>query len=578
MSTQGTAEGPINTQSSESNDSSSSTHTANSNIKHEGGEPKPFDGQDLERSGAGELTDGDEDSNLIASRTVSRKLTCSEELLEKASRSDKPIPSMGKGRDYPPPPPAEKDDYLVIFDGPDDPMFPPNWSMKKKVVNCFVVIVTALAVSLGSAMFSQSSAHVEEIFHVGWTVATLGTSLFVFGFASGPIIWGPLSELFGRRIVLFCSMFGYVCFCFAVATAKDIQTIMICRFFSGFVGASPLVVCPAVTADLFRAASRGKAMAGFGAVLFGGPMLAPIFGGFTVKNPHLGWRWTSYFTALVGVVALILVTFLLDETHHPLILVRRAEEIRRRTGNRAIHAAHEEISLSFKEIVENNISRPLKMLFVEPILFLITLYNAFVYGLLYLFLTAVPLVFGVNYRFSQGVAELPYISMFIGVWIGGIIIILFENRYYKIMMRDGKIRPEERLPGMMVGSFLFSIGLFWLGWTGDYPEHIHWIVPTIGSSFIGAGLILIFLPCITYIIDVYLYVAASALAGNAFLRSAFGAAFPLFARQMFVNMHIKWASTLMGCVSVVLIPVPFLFYKYGAKIREKSKYAYNMGL
>lgn len=304
-------------------------------------------------------------------------------------------------------------------------------------------------------------------------------------------------------------------------------------------------------------------------------MLAPILGGFTVKNSALGWRWTSYFCGIVGALSFVMSIFCLEETHHPIILARRAEELRRRTGNWAIYAPHDEVSLSISEIAQNNVLRPLKMLFMEPILFLITLYNAFIYGMLYLFLTAVPLIFIGKYGWSQGVGELPYISMLLGTLLGGVIVIWFEKRYNQAMDRNnGKPIPEERLPPMMIGGVTFTGGMFWLGWSGAFGNKVHWIVPTIGAFFVGNGLMLIFLPCFNYIIDCYLLYAASALAGNTFLRSAFGAAFPLFARQMFVNMKIQWASTLLGCLGAVMIPVPVLFYMFGRRIRASSKYAF----
>lgn len=541
-------------------------------------EPKVFGGHDLED----QISANNQASVYLsvtadsASRTMSRRLFGAEELYKDASNVSLPLPSMGGDKPYPPMLP-DRDPYAVAFDGPDDPTFPHNWPLTKKIISCFAVGLSAFSASVSSAIFAEGSEEIMKQYHVGATVATLGTSLYVFGFASGPVIWGPLSELYGRKFVLVPSMFGFICFCFAVATAKDIQTIMLCRFFSGFVGGAPLVVAPAALADIFSAVSRGRAMTNFAMVLFGGPMLAPILGGFTVKNPDLGWRWTMYFGGLIGVLSLFVVVFFLDESHHGLILVRKAELMRRRTGNWGIHAPHETVSLSLKEICEKNITRPLVMLFTEPILFLITLYNAFIYGLLYLFLTAVPLIFIGEYGFSQGVGELPYIAMLIGIFLGGLLSLWLDKRYARVIANNGgKIIPEERLPPMMIGGFIFAGGLFWLGWAGDFPDKVHWIVPTIGTAPIGMGLILIFLPCLNYIIDCYLLFAASALAGNTFLRSAFGAIFPLFARQMFTKMKIKWAGTLLGCVAVVLIPVPFLFYKYGKTIRRKSKYAFDL--
>ncbi|ODV82059.1 putative transporter [Suhomyces tanzawaensis NRRL Y-17324] len=545
------------------------------------GEPQAFTGDVLEKSAVdGEPVPegGDElsqyESEYEASRTLSRRITGADQLIERANATDEPLPTMGGDKPFPPALP-DRAPYAVSFDGPDDPTHPQNYSPFRKALYTFCVAYNALCLTVGSAMFSQAAPAIEKIFHIGPATATLGTSLYVMGFASGPIMFGPLSELYGRKSPLLVGAVGFTLFSFAVATAKDIQTIMICRFFTGFIGSAPLVVAPAVMADLYSTKARGKAISIFAMMVFGGPMLAPIMGAFTAKNESLGWRWNSYFCGIIGAAAILMNIFVLPETHHQLILVKKAEILRRRTGNWGIFAPHEELSMSMKEIVENNISRPIIMLATEPILLFVSIYNAFIYGMLYLFLTAIPMVFAGKYHFAVGVAELPYLSMLIGILIGVAVIIYFEHRYSLAMdANNGKPVPEERLIPMMIGGVFFTIGLFWFGWTGNYAQHIHWIVPTIGVAFIGFGLILVFLPCLTYIIDCYLALAASALAGNTFIRSAFAAAFPLFARQMFTAMHINWGSLLVGLVSLVLIPVPFLFYRYGKAFRERSKYAF----
>ncbi|KAK6464676.1 major facilitator superfamily domain-containing protein [Scheffersomyces coipomensis] len=519
------------------------------------------------------------ESNAQISRTLSRRITGSESFYSDAQKSNEPMPKMGGGRDYPPPLIADRTAYQVQFDGPDDPTHPQNWSSAEKFIICCIACFSAFSIAVGSALFSQAQLDLMEIYHIGWTVASLTTSLFVFGFASGPIIWGPLSELYGRRLPLIISSIGYVCFCFGVATAKDIQTIMLCRFFAGFVGAAPLVVAPAILADIFNTKQRGPAISIFAMALFGGPMIAPILGGYTVRNTSLGWRWTGYFIAIIASASLVLTVFFLKETYHALILSEKAEKLRRRTGNWGIYAPHDEFKLSLKEICEKNLTRPIIMLFTEPILFLVTLYNAFIYGMLYLFLTAIPLIFEGTYLWKPGNAELPYLSMFLGTLVGGLVSIAFEVRFNKIMDKNRGIPvPEERLVSMMAGAVLFVVGIFWLGWSGGFGTKVHWIVPTLGAFPVGMGLILIFLPCLNYIIDCYLIYAASAIAGNTFLRSAFGAAFPLFAKQMFDNMKIKWAATLIGCLSAAMLPVPFLFYKYGARLRKMSKYSMDLEL
>ncbi|KAG0686300.1 hypothetical protein C6P40_004560, partial [Pichia californica] len=239
--------------------------------------------------------------------------------------------------------------------------------------------------------------------------------------------------------------------------------------------------------------------------------------------------------------------------------------------NWGIHAPHDEFTLNVKEIVENNLARPIKMLFTEPILFLISIYNAFIYGMLYLFLEAYPIVFAEGYGMVAGVAELPYFGLVIGQLLGGLYCIYSERSYNKKMREaGGKIIPENRLPPMIAGGIAFPIGLLWFCWTGNYHKTVHWIVPTVSGLFTGFGLIAIFNPSMNYIIDAYLIFAASAMAANSFLRSAFGAVFPLFATFMFLNMGTNWAGLLLGLFAAVLILCPVCFLKWETDIMKTT--------
>lgn len=524
-------------------------------------------------------------SETVDRETVEPPTPVTEEKLLKQNELDQKTPQvlnepgvlekMGGGKEFPPLLP-DKSVYQVGFEGPDDPLMPENYPLKRKIIYMLTVTLVTLSVAVGSAIFSLGASQVSMTFHVGPTVSALGTALFIFGFAAGPVVWGPLSELFGRKSVLVVAAFIYSCFCFACAVSMKIESVIITRFFQGLTGSALLVVVPAVISDLFNVRARGLAISIFSTVLFGGPFLAPIIGGFIVKNESLGWRWTQYITGIISAAAVVLVIIIYEETHPPTILKYKAQRLREATGNWGIRAPIEDSKLDIKNIIQLNISRPLRLLITEPIILLISVYAMFIYGLLYMFLTIIPLIFEGQYHFSPGVAELPYIALFIGFLIGVGISVFCDKRFLAVMdANNGKAVPEERLISQMVGSIAFPIGLFWLGWAGNYADKVHWIVPTLGGLPIGIGLITIFLPCFTYIIDCYLVHAASALASMALVRSAFAGACPLFARQMFDNMGIQWASTLLGCVSAALIPIPYLFYKYGAAIRRKSKYAFE---
>ncbi|KAL1953491.1 hypothetical protein VTO42DRAFT_2770 [Malbranchea cinnamomea] len=483
----------------------------------------------------------------------------------------KPLPAFGAGKPYPPPLP-EREVYVVEFDGPDDPLHPQNWSLRRKLATAVILAWTTIISSFTSSIFSTATQDVATVFGVSTQVSILGLSLFVVGYATGPLIWAPLSELRGRRFPLILSTFGFTVFQFAVATAKDLQTVMLCRFCSGFFGACPVAVVAAVFSDMFDNAHRGLAITPFSMTVFSGPLLAPFIGGYIVES-HLGWRWTAYLPGILGASALLLNSLFLLETYPPLILVEKAAELRRRTRNWGIHAKQEEVEVDFRELLEKNFSRPLKILFTEPIVLLVSIYTAFIYGLLYLFLTAYPVVFQRIHGFGKGVGGLPYFGMIVGQLIGGMSIILCQPWYTrKLVANDNVPVPEWRLPHVMVGGVAFAIGLFWFGWSG-YTESVHWIVPTLSGISTGFGLLVIFLQSMNYIIDAYLLFAASAIAANALLRSLAGAAFPLFAQHMFDALGLNWTGTLLGCVAAALAPIPVIFYIYGRRIRAKSQFA-----
>lgn len=299
-------------------------------------------------------------------------------LRTRSSRASGPLPAFGGGKPYPPPLP-EREEYVVEFDGPSDPMHPQNWPMKKKVVIGASLGYVTLCAAFGSSIFSAATATVAGAFHVSTEVGILGISLYVLGFATGPILWAPFSELYGRRPPLLISSFGFSIFCIAVAVGKDLQTVLICRFFGGFMGACPLTCVGAVFADMFDNRTRGIAVTVFSIAVFSGPLLAPFIGGF-IDESYLGWRWTEYITAIMGFLGLALLILFLEETYPPVVLVNKAKLLRRSTKNWGIHAKQDEIEIDLRELLEKNLSRPMRMLFTEPIVLLLSIYMAFIYG------------------------------------------------------------------------------------------------------------------------------------------------------------------------------------------------------
>ena len=243
-----------------------------------------------------------------------------------------------------------------------------------------ILAFTCICSTFSSSIFSTSTANVAKSFGVSEEVAILTSSLYILGYAFGPVLWGPYSELQGRKLPILIGMFGFTVFQFAVATGKDLQTVMLGRFFCGFFGSCPLSVVAAVFADIFDNKQRGAAITIFSTTVFLGPMFGPFIGGF-INISYLGWRWTAYLVGIMGATAVILNLFFLSESYPPVVLVSKASELRRRTKNWGIHAKQEEVEVDVHELITKNFSRPIRLLFTEPVVFLVSFYMSFIYGM-----------------------------------------------------------------------------------------------------------------------------------------------------------------------------------------------------
>ncbi|PVH83697.1 MFS general substrate transporter [Cadophora sp. DSE1049] len=398
-----------------------------------------------------------------------------------------------------------------------------------------------ICVTFASSVFSTAAVPVAAIF---------GVSTEVFG---------PASEVYGRKKPLFIGYFCFAIFQIPIAVAQNLYTIIITRFFGGCFACAPLAIGGGLVADMFGPVDRGVGICVFCSATFIGPMIGPILGGFITQS-HLGWRWTAWITLIMAATFGTLGFFTIPETSASRILQERAKRLRFEKKNWAVHSKADTVQIDVKTILTIYVTRPLQMLILEPILLLITIYMSLVYGILYLFFLAYPISFQRERGWNQGVGALHFLGIMIGIALGAFIIAYVpKTRYAKIIAKHGRVAPEERLLPVIFGSFLLPVGLFWFSWTSD-PD-ISWVPQVIAGIPIGCGFLMIFLQGINYTIDVYLWLANSAISANTFLRSLAAAGFPMFATAMYNRLGVDWATR------------PILFYIYGEKIRKLSRYS-----
>ncbi|KAG8529839.1 MFS siderochrome iron transporter 1 [Bacidia gigantensis] len=350
---------------------------------------------------------------------------------------------------------TEADPFVAEYI-PHDPRDPMGFPMWKKWMITLLVAFATLTVAFVSSAYSGGFLQIIETFHVSEEVVTLGLSLYVLGFAIGPLFWAPLSEMFGRQSLFFITFGAFTAFNAGAAGAQNIETLIILRFFAGAFGSSPLTNAGGVIADMFPPAQRGLALPIFAAAPFMGPILGPIVGGFVGQS--VGWRWIQGVMAIFSGTLWIINAITLPETYSPVILRSRAAALSKRTGN--VYKSRIEISQGKVDLGRSfriALSRPWILLLREPIVLLLAIYMAIVYGTLYMLFPAFPIIFQQERGWSQGIGGLAFLGVAVGMLAAVAYAIPDNGRYRKIedvCVEKGErgAPPEARLPPALYGA------------------------------------------------------------------------------------------------------------------------------
>ncbi|KJX96119.1 hypothetical protein TI39_contig807g00001 [Zymoseptoria brevis] len=450
---------------------------------------------------------------------------------------------------------------LVTFEI-NDPANPKNFSRAYKWWCTLIVAITCFAVAFDSAVITADVASPAKAFGVSEEVSLLAISLFVVGFGIGPMAFAPLSEILGRQKIYISTLLLAVVFIIPCAVAPNIETLLVCRAIDGIMFSAPMTLVGGTLADLWNPNERGVPMAVFSAAPFIGPAIGPLAGGFIADN--LGWRWLYWMQLILSAFCYILITFTVPETYAPEILARRAEKMRKETGDWKFVTEQDLDKRPLNERLKVFLLRPFQLLFQELIVFFLSLYMSVLYGLLYMFFIAYPIVYQEGKGYSASTTGLMFIPVAVGVLMSAACAPLVNKHYLQLVDRHhGKPPAEARLIPMMFSCWFIPIGLFVFAWT-SYP-HLHWSGPALGGWAVGFGFIFLYNSCNNYLVDSYQHQAASALAAKTFLRSFWGAAVVLFTIQMYHRLGDQWASTLLAFIALACCAIPFVFYYKGSQ-------------
>ncbi|TCD70550.1 hypothetical protein EIP91_002896 [Steccherinum ochraceum] len=461
---------------------------------------------------------------------------------------------------------ADADPYEVKLTPEEDPK---NMTKFRRWLAVMVISTAAFCVTSCSSAASFTEAGTMADFHVSHEVAILGVSLFVQGLGLGPLLAGPLSELYGRNIVYRASFFFFWVFTFPVAFPPDMATFLVFRWITGFCGAAFLSVAGGSIGDMFANHEVATPMAIFTVSPFVGPAVGPLVAGFITQNTN--WRWVYRVFIIWNFIQFVCIVAFVRETYVPVLLKWKAARLRK-SENESRYWAPLDRHQGLWHSIQQSCYVPFKLIILDRMALLLDLWSALLLGILYLAFQVFPIIFGQGHHFNVQSVGMTFLGIGLGMVVAVACTPLWNALYRRETARhNGNPPPEMRLIIGMVGAVIVPISLYWLAFT-TYP-HVHWIVPIISSVFLGIGIVFCFTAVFTYLVVAYRPVAASAMAGNTFVRTSFAAAFPLFAGQMYDALGTVGATALLAGLTTVIAPLPFIFYRYGARIRASSRFA-----
>ena len=466
--------------------------------------------------------------------------------------------------------------FVVGYESEKDIMNPHNWSTVTRIgatVNIASIgWIVGFASSVDSAALTQASAD----FEVSEVTESLATGLFLIGFGVGALFAGPVSETIGRNPVYIATLSLYMIFIMASGLSPNIGAQLTFRFIAGLFGATPLTCAGGSISDLWSPMERVYAFPVFANAAFMGPIFGPVVGGFIGQSSRVSWRWTEWITLIISGLILFNVVMFQPETYAPILLKWKAAHLRELTSDDRYRAEVEIRDVSFIKRLGRALYRPFVLTVSEPIIILIALYLTVIYIILFTFLDGYDFVFAQTYGFSEGITGLSFIGIGIGLCLASVLVPIIykwaKNDLAKIKEQGGtRLPPEFRLWFAMFGAPAIPISMLWMGWTA-YPGISYWS-PLGASILFGYGILCVFISSYQYIIDSYEIYAASALASVTLIRYVAAGGMVEVAIPFYSNLGVHWTLTILGCLSALLVPVPYLFYKYGVKIRKRSKYA-----
>lgn len=464
----------------------------------------------------------------------------------------------------------EKDCYEVLGYS-----FP--WYKKWMILS--IIFAVQVSMNFNTSVYPNAIPLIAEHWGIGLQKVRVSQMIFLICYAFGCELWAPWSEDYGRWPIMQLSLFLVNIWQILGGLAPNFATIVIARALGGFSSAGGSVTL-GMTADMWEPQEQGFAVAFVVLSSVGGSAIGPIFGG--LMQEHLHWRWNFWIQLIFGGVVQIAHFFLVSETRSSVLVDNEAKR-RRKTGQDKNVYGPSEIhghNISFKEVLRLW-RRPFEMFLTEPIVLCLSLLSGFSDALIFICMESFTLVYQ-QWNFSITACGLAFVPVIIGYFIAYGIHLpdVWRQQYLTATYGEGSRFAERRLLLLLYIAPLEAIGLFGFAWTSMGPHYNPWIAPMIFTTLIAIANYSIYMSTIDYMVAAYGPYSASATGGNGFARDFLAGIAAMYSTPLYNNIgrkrHLQWASTLLGCLAVMVAVPIYIFYWKGPQIRAKSKFAQTL--
>lgn len=426
-----------------------------------------------------------------------------------------------------------------------------------------------------SQMMAPAIETIAMELHMTSIESTMALSVYVLATALGPMVIGPLSEVYGRKSIFHITNIWFLVWNLICGFAHSKGLLIAARFLAGFGASAVFSMAYGVLGDVWPPDRRGRSLSMYLLIPLTGGAVGPIIGGFIVQ--YSTWRWMFWSTAIFqGVLELSSLT-VFYESYAPVLLRRRAEKRRQETGDSRYYSEMEkrESGRSTAWKIQRSLTRPFRLLMFHSIIQMEAILEGINYGLLYFTLSSFSTLYVNAYGESISISGLHYIAICLGELMGSQICgPVMDYLFTRLKSRDGSTRvPELRIPLMLPSALLTPIGFLLYGWAARY--HLFWLVLDIGAVLLALGMQVFDTTLRAYVMDAYAEHISSASAATQVLKSLLAFAFPLFSNSMYEALGYGWGNSLLAFLSIgITVPSICILWYYGARLRARLPSSY----